>query len=498
MFEGYVLEGSTPLTKAAIDEGMTPEGQPKPLYADVMTAATTLGAPTMRRREARMEDLQRADGVTFRASGQQARVFPLDLVPRILAPEDWDVIDRGCAQRAKALDAFLTDVYRGQEIIADGVVPAWAVDNAPGFISSGLLPRGVRAVISGFDIVTAGDGRWLVLEDNLKIPSGMAYALWNRQLVTHFVPEFRPPSPLVDHDSIAGTLLETLTRAAPPRSADDPKVVVLSSGPDNSAYSEHAELADRMGVPLVFPEHLLGAPGNRLARRTGTTSTEVIDVIYSRVDEDELVNCLGAGGEILRESVYSALHRGTLTIANAFGNGVGDDKAIYALVPKMIDYYLSEKPILDNVPTYLCAERDQLDYVLEHLGELVTKPIDGFGGRGVVIGPDATEALLEERRAELLENPGSYIAQDTVNLSTVPSFDGQGLHPRHVDLRVFTHVRPTTGGGREAVTLPAALTRVAAAGSRIVNSSAGGGSKDTWILSPPNGQASNTEADEGN
>ncbi|MDO5498330.1 MAG: circularly permuted type 2 ATP-grasp protein, partial [Propionibacteriaceae bacterium] len=402
----------------------------------------------------------------------------------------------GCNQRARALDAFLTDVYTGQQIIRDGVVGEWVVDNAPGYVSSGVLARGVRAHIAGFDIVTAGDGRWLVLEDNLKIPSGMAYALWNRQLVTRFAPEFVPPAPLVGHDAIASTLLETLVRAAPPRAGDTPHVVMMSSGTDNSAYSEHVELATRMGVPLVFPEHLMAGDGHRLVRRTGVTATAPVEVIYSRVDEDELVECVGADGEILRDAVHAALHRGTLTIANAFGNGVGDDKAIYALVPQMIDYYLGEKPILDNVPTYLCAERDELDHVLEHLGELVTKPIDGFGGRGVVIGPDATEALLEERRTELLECPARYIAQETVNLSTVPSFDGQALQPRHVDLRVFTHVR-ANGAGTEAVTLPAALTRVAAAGSRIVNSSAGGGSKDTWILSPA-GRASGAEADEGN
>lgn len=481
LIEPYQPDPNEEREPRALDEAIDPTGRPIPLYSGLLTTAQGLGAPTLRRREARMEDLQRADGVTFRATGQQTRVFPLDVIPRVIPADHWDAIDRGCAQRAKALDAFLNDVYTTQQIVKDGIVPQWLLDNAPGYRSTGLLPRGVRAHICGLDVVTAGDGSYLVLEDNLRVPSGLAYALWNRELVQRFVPELAPPAPLVGHDTIAATLLETLVRAAPARCEDNPKVVILTSGTDDSAYSEHAELAARMGIPLVFPEHLLGGPGTRLVRRTGATTTEPVDVVYARMGEDMFLSSTGSDGVPLREAVIAALHRETLTVANAFGNGVGDDKAVYALVPQMIDYYLGEKPILANIPTYLCADREQRDHVLANLDKLVTKPIDGLGGSGVVIGPDSTEAQLEERRVELLGHPERYIAQDTVNLSTVPAFDGQVLQPRHVDLRVFTHLR-SGPHGTEAVTLPAALTRVAAAGSRIVNSSAGGGSKDTWIL----------------
>lgn len=431
-----------------------------------------------------MEDLQRADGVTFRATGQPLRVFPLDLLPRVITATDWDVIDRGCVQRARALDAFLSDIYTRQEILHDRVMPQWLLDNAPGYRPAGLLGHGVRAHICGVDVVTSGDGTWLVLEDNLRVPSGLAYALWNRQLVTRFVPEFVPPEPLSGHEQVSSVLAETLMRAAPPRAGDTPRVVVLTTGADDSAYAEHAELAARMGFPLVSPEHLLAGPGNRLVRRTGATTTQPVDVIYSRVDEDDLLSACGGDGVTLQEAIAPALHRGTLTIANALGNGVGDDKAVYAFVPQMIDYYLGEQPILANVPTYLCADRDQRDQVLANLERLVTKPIDGLGGRGVIIGPDAEEPDLEERRIELLSQPERFIAQEVVNLSTVPVFDGQIFQPRHVDLRVFTHLR-AGAAGTEAVTLPAALTRVAAAGSKIVNSSAGGGSKDTWVLAGP-------------
>lgn len=481
MFASYAPEAEP---APAIDEAIA-EGLPREHYRDLLDAATALGAATLRRREARMEDMQRAEGVTFRATGQQVRVFPLDLVPRLIPAPDWEQISTGCNQRARALDLFLDDVYGRQSIIRDGVMPEWLVHNAPGYRASGLLAKGVRTHICGFDIVTAGDGRWQVLEDNLRIPSGLAYAWWSRSLITRFAPEFTAPAPLVGHDDIPATLLETLRRAAPPACGDEPNVVLLTEGPNNSAYAEHAELAARMGIPVVFPEHLMGAEGHRVVRRTGATTTAPVDVIYVREDEEDLFAALGADGLELQGVLVPALHRGTITLANAYGNGVGDDKAVYAMVPQMIEYYLGEKPILENIPTYLCAEPDQLQHVLDNLADLVTKPIVGYGGRGVVIGPDATEALLEERRTELLADPKSFIAQEAVKLSTVPTFDGQGLAPRHVDLRVFTHVRAQGRDGREAVTLPAALTRVAAAGSRIVNSSAGGGSKDTWILGQP-------------
>ncbi|WP_425307741.1 circularly permuted type 2 ATP-grasp protein [Ammonicoccus fulvus] len=474
---------ASPAADRAVDEAVG-EGTPRPGYRSLLDAATALGPATLRERADRLRITQRAEGITFRPTADEEREFPLDFVPRLIPASDWQTIRTGCNQRARALDLFLDDVYGEQAIVRAGLIPEWMIGNAPGYRDDGRLATGVRAHVCGFDIVTAGDGRWQVLEDNLRIPSGLAYALWNRDLITRFAGEFIPPAPLVGHTGVAGTLLETLTRAAPPRCVGSPNVVLVTEGPENSAYAEHAELAARMGIPLIVPGDLLVVEEDRLARRT-PTGTEPVDVIYQREVEETFLAATGADGRPLGDGIRSAVQRGTVTVANAFGNGVADDKAIYAFVPRMIEFYLGEQPILHNIPTYLCAEPDQLGDVLDNLGDLVTKPIDGHGGIGVVIGPDATGAELAARRAELLADPKNYVAQEAVTLSTLPAFDGEGFSPRHVDLRVFTHVRAIDPGDREAVTLPAALTRVAEPGSRIVNSSSGGGSKDTWILADP-------------
>lgn len=484
-----MLEGYAPAPDAApspltwYDEAVADDGSPRPAYGRVLQGLARLGPGALRHRDARIEDLQRADGITFKVVGESTpRVFPLDVVPRLVGAEDWDVITRGAGQRTRALDLFIRDVYGSQEIVSDGILPEELLDRAPGYRSSGLLGgRGVRAHINGLDLVCDRAGGWKVLEDNLRIPSGVAYAMWNRRITQQFLPELGTPADLLAVDTVPAQLRETLLASAPPRAGDDPQLVVLTSGPDDSAYSEHAHLAATMGVPLVRPEDL-SVEGAQLWRHARGRRMPV-HVLYARMDEDMFMSSLGADGMPLRAGLIDSLHRGTLTVANAFGNGVGDDKAVYAYVPAMIEYYLGEKPILASVPTWVCAERDQRDHVLAHLDELVTKPIDGYGGIGVLIGPDASEEQLEDRRADLGRHPEKFIAQELVGLSTHPTFDGSALRPHHIDLRVFAHLRPDGRAGTTSVVMPAALTRCGAAGSKIVNSSAGGGCKDTWILS---------------
>jgi carboxylate-amine ligase len=464
------------------DEAVDDDGRPRSRYEKILTTVAQLGVAVLRARESDVEQDQRAENITFRVSGQsRAQVFPLDLVPRLIAADEWTHLSAGLGQRARALNAFLRDIYSDQAIVADGVIGAHALDRAPGFRSAGRLSTAaVRAHVCGIDLVCDRSGSWLVLEDNLRIPSGAAYAIVNRRLSTKHLPEIDRPSGVGDVDQVPAMLLATLTAAAPTRCDGEPAVVLLSSGWDDSAWFEHTFLAAEMGIPLVQAADLSFRDG-RLVRHLGA-DVRPVDVLYARMDEDMLLSSSGYEDVPLREHLLSAVGDGTLAIANALGNGIGDDKAIYAHVPAMVEYYLGEKPILAQVPTWICAERAQRDYVIDHLAELVVKPIDGFGGIGVLIGPDATAEELQSRRSELRTQPERFIAQETIALSTHPTFDGEGMYPHHVDLRAFVHLRADDGGGVSAHVMPAGLTRVAAHGSRIVNSSSGGGSKDTWIL----------------
>jgi glutamate---cysteine ligase / carboxylate-amine ligase len=464
------------------DEAVDTDGLPRPGYDEILRSVAGLGVAVLRARESYVEQDQRAENITFRVSGQsRAQVFPLDLMPRVVTANEWASLTAGLGQRAKALNAFLRDVYSEQAIVADGVIGVHALDRAPGFRSAGRLSEdAVRAHICGTDLVCDGAGNWMVLEDNLRIPSGIAYAIVNRRLLTKHLPEIERPHGIGDVDRVPSMLLETLRASAPARCHGEPSVALLSGGWDDSAWFEHTFLAAEMGIALVQPSDLSMRDG-RLVRHLGS-DVRAVDVVYARMDEDMLLSSTGYDGAPLRFGLLDAVLRGTLTIANALGNGIADDKAIYAHVPAMIEYYLGEKPILAQVPTWICAERAQRDYVLDHLAELVVKPIDGFGGIGVVIGPEATEEALEARRRELQAQPERFIAQETIALSTHPTFDGEGMYPHYVDLRAFVHLRPDAMNGVTAEVMPAGLTRVAAHGSRIVNSSSGGGSKDTWIL----------------
>jgi glutamate---cysteine ligase / carboxylate-amine ligase len=465
------------------DEAVDVDGQPRRRYRKVLDTIAGLGAVQLRSREAGIEQEQRADNITFRVSGQsRAQLFPLDLVPRMVAADEWARLSEGLGQRARALDAFLRDIYSEQEIVADGVIGVQALDRAPGFRSTGRLAGNtVRAHISGTDIVCDSAGRWMVLEDNLRVPSGVAYAIVNHRLLSKHIPELQPSAGLENADRAPQMLLETLRAAAPPHASDDLTVVMLSAGWEDSAWFEHTFLAEEMAVALVQPSDLSVCDG-KLVHHIGS-HVRRIDVVYARMDEDMLLSSTGYDGAPLRPGLLGAITDGNLTIANALANGVADDKAIYAYVPAMIEYYLGEEPQLAQVPTWICAEREQRDFVLANLGDMVVKPIDGLGGTGVLIGPDASEAALDARRRELETQPERFIAQELVNLSTHPTFDGDGLYPHHVDLRAFVHLRAGGSGSVSAHVMPAALTRVASRGSRIVNSSSGGGSKDTWILS---------------
>jgi carboxylate-amine ligase len=464
------------------DEAIDHGGCPRPRYEKILHTIGQLGVATLRSREGDIEQEQRADNITFRVTGQtRAQLFPVDLMPRVVAAEEWSQLTVGLGQRARALNAFLRDIYSEQAIVADGVIGVHALDRAPGFRSTGRLCSGpVRAHISGTDLVCDRAGQWMVLEDNLRIPSGTAYGIVNRRLLTKHLPELDPPADIGDVDVVPRILLETLLAAAPPQASAEPSVALLSAGWEDSAWFEHTFLADEMGIALVRSSDLSVRDG-RLLRHIGS-DTHAIDVLYARMDEDMLLSSIGYDGAPLRPGLLEVVASGTLTVANALGNGVADDKAIYAYVPSMIEYYLGETPALAQVPTWICAERAQRDYVLDNLADLVVKPIDGFGGAGVVIGPEASNEALEIRRRELQSQPERYIAQEAVALSTHPTFDGEGMYPHHVDLRAFVHLRPGPEDSVSALVMPAGLTRVAVRGSRIVNSSSGGGSKDTWIL----------------
>lgn len=470
-----VPAGLTPY--AASGDEAFPGGDVLPAYQGIVNVLSALGPAGLRRREDARDDEQRARGITFSVAGEAAtRLFPFDLVPRIVPASDWRGLQAGLIQRVRALNAFVDDVYGERAVVRDGVVPAWVIDGSPELRPSGALigRPGVRAQVAGVDLVRDGDGGWYVLEDNLRVPSGIGYAMQNRRLTESVLPELPRPDTLSGVEETPRLLLRALTEAAGPAAGDEPAVVVLSQGPEDSAWFEHRLLAEEMGVPLVRSTDLLVDDGRVQRVRNGRRFA--VDVIYLRMGEDSLVHSPGADGMPLGPSLVAALHADTIVLANALGNGIGDDKAVYAYVPRLIDYYLGEKPLLADVPTYLCGIPEQKAEVLGRLEELVCKPVDGYGGDRIVIGPHAAPEDLAAVRRQINTAPHRWVAQEVVALSTHPVFDGHQLAPRHVDLRAFVFT------GDTSVVAPAALTRVAPIDSMIVNSSRGGGSKDTWLL----------------
>ncbi len=446
-------------------------------------------AQTMQARREEAEMIFRRVGITFAVYGAKdedgagsERLIPFDLIPRIIPRHEWVEMEAGLVQRVTALNRFIHDVYHGQEILKAGIVPAEQVLQNAQFRPEMMgvkVPGDVYSHIAGIDIVRAPDasgaGRYYVLEDNLRVPSGVSYMLENRKMMMRLFPELFSQNRIDPVAHYPDLLLETL-RAVAPAGVNEPTVVLLTPGMHNSAYFEHAFLAQQMGVELVEGQDLFVNAGFVYMRTT--QGPKRVDVIYRRVDDDFLDpkafradSTLGCAGLL---DVYRA---GNVTLSNAIGTGIADDKSIYPYVPKMIEFYLGEKPILENVPTFQCRDPAELSHVLAHMGELVVKEVHGAGGYGMLVGPAATKAEIAEFAEVVKARPDNYVAQPTLSLSTCPTYVERGIAPRHIDLRPFVL------SGKEVQMVPGGLTRVALKdGSLVVNSSQGGGTKDTWVL----------------
>jgi uncharacterized circularly permuted ATP-grasp superfamily protein len=424
-------------------------------------------------------------GITFTVYGDKAgteKIFPFDIIPRVINHEEWALIEEGMAQRIRALNLFINDIYNGQMILKDGVVPAEMVRTSSGFRGEcvGLNPPGgIWIHVTGTDLVRNRDGNYYVLEDNLRCPSGVSYVMENRSVLKRTLPQAFEDMPVRPVDDYPHRLLDTLCQTAPAGAKNNPRVVVLTPGPYNSAYFEHAFLAQQMGVELVEGRDLVVVDGFVKARTT--KGFERVDVIYRRVDDDFIDPLVfNKDSQLGVPGLMEVYRKGRLTLANAPGTGVADDKAIYTYVPNIIRYYLSEEPLLPNVPSYVCWDPKQRQYVLENLSKLVVKAVNQSGGYGMLVGPHSTEKE-QKKFAELIQkNPRDYIAQPTLSLSRAPVIVDDHFEGRHVDLRPYILY------GKAPYIIPGGLTRVALKkGSLVVNSSQGGGSKDTWVLDKP-------------
>ena len=428
------------------------------------------------------EELFRRIGITFNVYGGsdgEERIIPFDLIPRIIAAQEWRRLERGIVQRVAAINAFLADVYHRQEIVRAGIIPSELINGNKAFMPQmcGFTPPGnVYTHVVGVDIVRTGPDEFFVLEDNARVPSGVSYMIENRATMLQMFPELFASHRIRTVSDYPKQLFKSLARCA--RSfIDNPNMAVLTPGIFNSAYYEHSFLADEMGVDLLQGSDLEVRDGRVIIRTTEGTAP--VDVIYRRIDDDYIDplsfnpnSMLGTPG------LFDAYRSGAVMLANAPGAGIADDKAIYAYMPEIIQFYMGEKPLLDNIPTWRCAEPDNLAYVLSNLAELVVKEVHGSGGYGMLVGPAASKRELAAFTRKLQANPANYVAQPTLSLSTVPVLTKSGLAPRHVDLRPFVLVSP-----EEIRVTPGGLTRVALKkGSLVVNSSQGGGTKDTWVL----------------
>jgi uncharacterized circularly permuted ATP-grasp superfamily protein len=464
------------------DEMFDADGRTRPGAAALIQRIAALEEGELLRRQQDAEQALLNLGITFNVYGDEAgaeRIFPFDIVPRIVDASDWSFIERGLKQRVQALNCFIDDIYHDQKIIGSRLVPVDLIESAKGYLKPcrGLSPpQGVWCHINGTDLVRDRDGQFYVLEDNLRCPSGVSYVLENRQVLKRTFPQVFEASRVCPVDDYPSRLLELLQGLAP-MGYDTPTVVVLTPGMYNSAYFEHAFLAQQMGVELVEGRDLVVDNGYVMMRTT--KGLQRVDVIYRRIDDDFLdphtfnpASLLGVAGLL---DVYRA---GRVALANAPGTGVADDKALYAYVPQMIHFYLGEEMILPNVPTYVCRDDTQRQYVLEHLHELVVKSVNESGGYGMLVGPYATAAERKQFAEAIRADSRQYIAQPTLGLSRAPIIVDEHLEGRHVDLRPYVLY-----GSGEPYVLPGGLTRVALRkGSLVVNSSQGGGSKDTWVL----------------
>lgn len=470
-----------PETQGFYDELFVEKNQPRPEGQPLVDRIHALPPGELMLRQAAAQKAMYKLGATFNVYGEEDgedRIFPFDVIPRIVTVTEWASLERGLKQRIHALNLFIDDIYHDQKIVADGHIPLELVESAKGFLKPcvGLNPpAGVWCHITGTDLVRDRDGQWFVLEDNLRCPSGISYVLENRRVMKSTFPQVFAKMQIQPVDEYPSRLLETLLHLVPPQ-VERPTVVVLTPGIYNSAYFEHSFLAQQMGIELVEGQDLVIVDGY-LQMRT-TKGLQRVDVIYRRIDDDFIDpqvfradSMLGVPGLM---EVYQA---GRVAIANAPGTGIADDKVIYAYVPAMIQYYLGEEPLLPNVPTYLCWEPTQLAHVLENLDKLVVKSANEAGGYGMLVGPHATEAERQEFALRIQKNPRNYIAQPTLCLSRVPTILGEQIEGCHVDLRPYILY------GEDIYVHPGGLTRVALKkGSLVVNSSQGGGSKDTWVL----------------
>ena len=464
-------------------DGQLQEGQVRDGYRALAEFLKNTPPELLEARKAEAELFFRRIGITFNVYGDTEgteRIIPFDLVPRVLTTPEWNKLAKGLEQRVKALNAFITDVYGERRIVQAGIVPEDLILQNPAFepIMAQIKPAGGTYVhIAGIDIVRVDADTFYVLEDNARTPSGVSYMLENREAMMRLFPELFGTLKIAPVDNYTDDLLQTLRSVAPRSASSEPNVVLLTPGAFNSAYYEHSFLADKMGIELVEGRDLF-VRGNIVYMRT-TEGPKRVDVIYRRIDDEFLDPLAFNPGSVLGvPGLMTAYAAGNVTISNAVGTGVCDDKAIYSYMPEILKFYLGEEPILHNVPTWRCREPEALKYVLAHLPELVVKEVNGSGGYGMLVGPHASKEQIASFAAKLRANPDGFIAQPTLALSTVPCFVDSGLAPRHVDLRPYVLC-----GADKVRVVPGGLTRVALKeGSLVVNSSQGGGTKDTWVM----------------
>jgi uncharacterized circularly permuted ATP-grasp superfamily protein len=466
----------------AYDEMIADEGRLHEHYAPLLEHFTSLPPGELNRRKQTADMTFLNQGITFTVYGRDEgteRIFPYDLLPRIITAAEWEKIERGLTQRITALNLFLRDIYHEGRILDDGVVPREVVYSCKQFRRQmrGLqVPRNVYIAVVGTDLIRLENGEFVVLEDNLRVPSGVSYMLTNRRVMKRIFPQLFQQYGVRPIEHYTQALLGTL-RSLAPEGRPEPNIVVLTPGVFNSAYFEHAYLARQMGIELVEGRDLV-VHDNVVYMRT-TTGLRRVDVIYRRVDDDFIDPLSFRSDSMLGvPGLFNAYRAGNVTLSNAFGTGVADDKALYAYVPQIIKYYLSEEPVLKNVETFLLTDKKQRQHVIENLDKLVVKAVGESGGYGMLIGPHSTKEQREEFARRIEADPRNYIAQPTITFSRAPCLVGDGMEPRHVDLRPYILF------GDKVTIVPGGLTRVALRkGSLVVNSSQGGGSKDTWVLS---------------
>ncbi len=468
-------------TEGFFDEMFEADGKVRPHYARLMARLKELSFKEVEQKQEAVDLAFLRLGITFTVYGDDQgteRIFPFDLIPRIIPKSEWDFLEKGLAQRITALNLFLHDIYHGQKIIKDRVIPESYIHSAKHFRREFMnidLPKNIYIHICGTDLIRDNDGKYLVLEDNGRSPSGVSYVLENRHAMKRAFPNFFEKAGVRPVDTYSAQLLQNLKFVAPSGN-DEPTVVLLTPGCYNSAYYEHCFLARQMGIELVEGRDLV-VDGEKVYMRT-TRGLQQVDIIYRRIDDDFLDpqvfrkdSCLGVPG------IVSAVRAGNVTLANSIGTGVADDKVMYYFVPRMIKYYLGQDPIIENVPTYLASIEEDYKYIMDNLPSLVVKAANESGGYGMLIGPKAKRSEISEFRKKIEEDPRNYIAQPTISLSRHPTLCDKTIEGRHIDLRPYILY------GEKVTIVPGGLTRVALKkGSLVVNSSQGGGSKDTWVL----------------